>query len=219
LNALISQRINPFLAANHERALKVMEAYDIPFERDEMLRSYEPGFYGKTLIAQRSDLARQIKLQMSGVIWAATGADSNPFSTGSGLLNREISDDPRYRGLKPPEDIQDMLLFDALTAGHDLANPIPVLVVNEPIFIADEEHAPVRYNAIYPRWVYDQYREYIAVQAGSADWNYLDLWNAVPPEYFSDTGFHLSAAGERFLVAQLNPAVQSTACTANSKNK
>jgi len=38
------------------------------------------------------------------------------------------------------------------------------------------------------------------------------LWNTVPPGFFSDAGLHLSAAGERVLIQQLNPALQSLGC-------
>jgi hypothetical protein len=190
----------------------VVEAYDIPFTPGETLRQYEPDFYEKTLIGQRSNLARQFKLQMLGVIWAATGADNNPLTIHDDLQEQEVSDNPDYRGMRPPADIRNMLLFSALTAGHDIANPVPVLIVNEPIFITSAEHSVVRYNAFYPRWAYDQYRQYIAAQAGDAAWNYLDLWNAVPPEYFSDAGFHLSIAGEHLLIQQINPTLQSIAC-------
>ncbi len=212
LNTLISQRINPFLIANSERALNVVDTYSIPFTPRETLREDEPSFYEKTLIGQRSNLARQIKLQMLGVVWAATSADIDPLSIHKNVRNNEVSDDPRYRGMQPSEDIGNLLLFSALTAGHDMAGRVPVLIVNEPIFITSEEHSVVRYNSAYPRWAYDQYREYLAGRARSAGWNYLDVWDAVPPEYFSDAGVHLSAAGERLLIRQINPALQSIAC-------
>jgi hypothetical protein len=41
---------------------------------------------------------------------------------------------------------------------------------------------------------------------------YLDLWNAVPPHYFSDAGLHLGPEGERLLIEQINPVLQSIAC-------
>jgi len=212
LNTLISQRINPFLTANHARAVEMVETYDIPFTRSRILRGYEPNFYEKTLMGERSNLARQIKLQMLGIIWTATGADNNPLYIHSDFPSYAIGDDPRYRGMQPSEDIENMLLFSALTAGYDIAGPTPVLIVNEPVFIVNAESDAVRYNAVYPRWAYDQYREYTAIQAQSAGWNYLDLWNAVPSKYFSDAGLHLSIEGERLLIQQINPVLQSIAC-------
>jgi hypothetical protein len=211
LNTLISQRVNPFLLANQERVTKVLDTYDISFKGGRKLVKTEPDFFERTLIGQRSNLARQIKLQMLGIIWTATGADTNT-SDDEDLPDFSIGDNPRYQGMQPPEDIKDMLLFSALTAGHGIAMPAPVLIVNEPIFVMSNADKMVRYNLTYPRWVYDQYREAMTSQAQNAQWNYLDLWNAVPPEYFSDAGLHLSAAGERLLIEQINPAVQWLGC-------
>jgi hypothetical protein len=211
LNTLISQRINPFLVANQERAAKILNAYNIPFDQSKKLVENESSFYEKTLMGQRSNLARQIKLQMLGVIWTAAGADTNTLAE-EDSPNFNIGDDPRYRGMEPPKDIKDMLLFSALTAGYDIADPVPVLIVNEPMYISNDANVTVRYNVGYPRWAYDQYRQAIATQAQSAEWNYLDLWNAVPPEYFSDATLHLSAEGERLLIEQIAPALQSSVC-------
>ena len=211
LNSLISQRVNPFLIANQERVTKVLDTYDISFKGSKKLVKKEPDFFEKTLIGQRTNLARQIKLQMLGIIWTATGADTNT-SADKDVPDFGIGDNPRYQGMQPPEDIKDMLLFSALTAGYRMAHPIPVLIVNEPIFVPGNADKMVRYNLTYPRWAYDQYREAMTGQAQSARWNYLDLWNAVPPEYFSDAGLHLSAAGERLLIDQIDPTLQSMGC-------
>lgn len=212
LNTLNSQRVNPFLVANRERAAKLIDTYDIGFQQAEKFES-ESTFYEKTLMGQRSELARQIKLEILGVIWTATSEDTNRLNPGP-APDLGVSDDPRYRGLQPPQEIKDILLFRSLTAGHQIAGSVPVLIVNEPMFLVSEERSQVRYNAVYPRWAYDQYREHLAVQAQDAGWNYLDLWDAVPPEYFVDARFHLKVEGEQLLVEKINPSVQSIACDA-----
>jgi hypothetical protein len=210
LNTLISQRINPFLLANNNRVSNLLSTYDVAFQQAEQFESHS-SFYEKTLVGQRSRLARQIKLEMLGMIWAATGEDTNRLGP-SDSPEFNIDNDPRYRGMEPPQNIKEMLLFSALEAGHHVVGSVPILIVNEPIFIMPEEKSPVSYNGVYPRWVYDQYREHVATQVQNAGWNYLDLWNIVPLEYFSDAGFHLKVEGERLLVQHMNPAVQSMAC-------
>lgn len=206
LNTLISQRLNPFLAANIDRTVNLVNAHDIPFRQGRKLAN-ESSFFEKTLIGQRSNLARRIKLEMLGVIWTAAHADTNPLAPEE-PVNYDIGNDPRYRDMEPPTQIKDMLLFSALSAGQSMAGLTPVLIVNEPMFIAPGAETRVRYNAGYPRWAYDQYRKAIAAQAQSADWKYLDLWNVIPPQYFLDTSLHLGAEGERLLIEQLNPALQ-----------
>jgi hypothetical protein len=150
---------------------------------------------------------------MLGIIWTATSEDTNRLKAGP-APDLRVSNNPRYRGMEPSQDITNMLLFGALQAGHQIAGSIPIVIVNEPIFIAAEEIAPVRYNAVYPRWAYDQYRKYMASRAQSAGWNYLDLWNIAPPEYFVDARFHLKVEGEQLMIQQINAAVQSIVCEA-----
>jgi len=211
LNSLISQRVNPFLTANQDRVDRILDTYDIPFRGGSKLIRKEPAFFENTLVGQRSNLARQIKLQMLGIVWTATGADTNTLDNGD-LPDFDVGDDPRYQGMQPPDDIRGMLLFGAVEAGHGIASPIPVLLVNEPIFVTHEADSLLRYNVTYPRWAYDQYRAAMTSQVQTLRWNYLDLWKAIPPEYFSDAGLHLSASGERLLIEQMNPTVQSLAC-------
>jgi hypothetical protein len=86
------------------------------------------------------------------------------------------------------------------------------MIINEPMFVSSGTNSDLRYNAFYPRWAYDQYREAISAQAQMARWNFLDLWNVIPPDNFSDAGLHLSARGEQLLIQQINPALQSISC-------
>ncbi len=214
LNTLNPRQINPFLEANRERVIDLLKAYHIPFAYSENLNQTSPSFYDRTLIGQRSILARQIKLQLLGAVWAATDTDSDEVS-GQEPLDYNVGKNPLYRGMDSSQDITNLLLFGALAAGMDISHPTPVLIVNEPIFVTTEEYATVRYNAMYPRWAYDQFRTALAEQAHARGWNYLDLWNAIPPEDFLDAGVHRSAASQQLLIQQINPTLQSMAC--NSK--
>ena len=78
--------------------------------------------------------------------------------------------------------------------------------------MANGQNSGIRYNDLYPRWAYDQYRELVAAQAQASTWNYLDLWNAIPPEYFTDTPMHVNIEGERLIMEQLTPSVISMVC-------
>jgi hypothetical protein len=211
LNTLFSQRVNPFLTANHQQAAAVLNTYDIAFTQSKKFVQTGPSFWERTLIGRRSNLARQIKLQLLGIIWTATGADTNTLAPDK-PPSFNIDNDTRYRNLQPADDIEPRLLLSALPAGAEIAAPVPLLIVNEPIFVAPQANEMVRYNAVYPRWAYDRYREAVAARAQTFGWNYLDLWDAVPAGYFSDTGLHLSADGERLLIQQINPVLQNLVC-------
>ncbi len=213
LNTVVPLQVSPFIAANSDRATRVLDRYDIGFKNKHKLVSTRAAFYQKTLMGRRSELARDIKLQALGLIWSASGTDVN--FTGDLVpvtLSQDVKNDVKYKTIKPEDDLRSKMLMNALVAGHDMAASLPILIVNEPIFIATGYNKEVRYNEIYPRWAYDQYREVMHSEADKNGWNYLDLWNAIPVEYFSDARFHLSGEGERLLVEQVNPTLQSIAC-------
>jgi hypothetical protein len=165
----------------------------------------------KTVVGRRSFLARLIKLQALGFLWHATGKDTNLVKDPVPLPN-DVTDIVEYRESPPGSDPRDFMLVDALAAGHDIAGNIPVLLVNEPIFVATGLNSDIRYNNFYPRWAYDQYRTVVAAEAGGNAWNYLDLWDAFPPSYFTDSPLYLNAEGERLLAERLDAAVRSMVC-------
>ena len=213
LNTLMNQyRINPFLTGNREQALQLMDAYDIPFAPRKTLSEGAGSFYEKTLVGQRSFLARWIKLQTLSLVWLATGTDLHAALSNLETPPTDVRKSPGYRDLEPGTDLRESLLLDAIDAGHVIAGDIPVVLVNEPIFVATGMNSDIRYNDLYPRWAYDQYREIVASQAQASYLTYLDMWNIIPPKYFTDTPLHLNAEGERLFAEQLSPALLSTVC-------
>jgi hypothetical protein len=211
LNTLMSQRTNPFVDENSDRVAKLLKTYNISFKEGPEFLQSQPGFYAKTLIGQRSNLARQIKLQMLGIIWTASGADTNRSSP-EPLPDLNVENDVLFHGIDPTKDLEPKLWFDAIQAGYGIAHQVPLLIVNEPIFISNGVNASVRYNSLYPRWAYEQYRNIMAAKAKSSAWNYFDSWNVVPRQYFSDATLHLTASGEKILIQHVNPVLQSFAC-------
>jgi lysophospholipase L1-like esterase len=127
-------------------------------------------------------------------------------------LSNDLEKSLKYGNMTPPSDIKPTLMLDYLSAGVRLAGNLPVLFVNEPMFIASGKNSDLRYNSTYPRWVYDQYRQIISDLAAANQWNYVDLWNAIPPQDFSDNDLHLTAGGEHLLAEKLQPAIRQTAC-------
>ena len=68
-----------------------------------------------------------------------------------------------------------------------------MILVNEPTqVLTNVPNSDIYYNVYYPRWIYDQYRQYVNNAAMQNHWNYLDLWNIFPPSYFTDTPLHLN---------------------------
>jgi lysophospholipase L1-like esterase len=65
----------------------------------------------------------------------------------------------------------------------------------------------VRYNLLYPRWAYDAYRKQLAEMAAAEGWDYLDLWNVVPEERFTNSAVHLDPQGVGIVVEWIAPGL------------
>jgi hypothetical protein len=211
-NTIMPRRVNPFILANSQRTLKILDEYDLSLTGEDELRTNANSLMDKTIIGRRSLLARWLKLQAMGLVWSATGLDySSADVSDSPPPANDVSDSLAYMGMQEEIEYSDKLLFNALRAGHDLAETTPVLIVNEPIFIASGENSDIRYNETYPRWAYDQYRLALAEEVFKNDWLYIDLWDAVPPENFSTT-LHLTVEGGRIMTDLLTPVILDTFC-------
>jgi hypothetical protein len=80
-----------------------------------------------------------------------------------------------------------------------------MLIVNEPVYIGHGQAAALRYNNLYPRWAYDAYRERLASEAAARGWAYVDLWDTVARDQFTDSPVHVTPEAAR----QISGAVQT----------
>ena len=102
-----------------------------------------------------------------------------------------------------------LVSLDQLEDFYTLAGRVPVILVNEPMLVLQAvPNSDVRYNSYYPRWVYDQYRQYVAEAAAAHGWNYLDFWDRYPAQYFTDTPLHLNPRGQHLLAEAIAPSIQ-----------
>jgi hypothetical protein len=113
-------------------------------------------------------------------MWAATGIDLELPETYTPRME-DLPADDSFHNLAPPRLDRADLAFDILQAGMDIAGETPVLLINEPMFVSQGENSDLRYNFFYPRWAYDDYRELLAGVSRENGWQYVDLWDSVPP--------------------------------------
>lgn len=73
-----------------------------------------------------------------------------------------------------------------------------------------EEMISEQWNALGLRWDDRTIKTYNMELSGFVE--------RCSPEDFSDAGLHLSVAGERLLIGQINPVLQSMACQPKSQN-
>lgn len=156
----------------------------------------------RTIPGSRRELADLLRLQLYGVSWAATGVDI-AIPDAYTPRQADLSPDESWRGLEPGATLDgDRLAFDVLEGGVRLAGDVPVLLVNEPIYRSSGANSDLRYNSFYPRWAYDAYRELVRRVASERGWRYVDAWDLVDPDEFTDTPVHMTPAGtDRFAAA------------------
>lgn len=195
---------HPLLQNNAARVRRLIKRGDLQLNPTDD-RFIDRSFVEETIVGRRRDLADLIRLQALGLAWAATGIDQD-IPTEITLRSNDLRDDLSWLDISEPRSFTEQdLTFDVLAAGIGAAGKIPVLIVNEPMFVSDGENSDIRYNTFYPRWAYDQYRQKLADIAVDNGWNYVDLWDTIPPKEFTDTPVHLTPAGSRLLAEKLAP--------------
>jgi lysophospholipase L1-like esterase len=88
-----------------------------------------------------------------------------------------------------------------------MAGDVPVLLINEPMFISQGENSDIRYNFYYPRWAYDAYRQILGELSEQNNWNYIDLWDSVSNKEFTNSAVHLSQRGSAQFAQRVLDAV------------
>jgi hypothetical protein len=102
--------------------------------------------------------------------------------------------------------------WELLRAGAQMAREadVPLVIVNEPIYIGSGENSDVNYNSFYERALYDRFRAALTDFVAQHEVPYLDLWNTLPAEDFSNTSLHYNAEGNRRVADEIRQALQSS---------
>lgn len=170
------------------------------------------GYVAPTFLDQLYDANRAIfriaRYQLYPLIELSTGVENLPAPPIK--IPGNLSPDPTFEGLQPPTLRNGDVSLDQVRDFYKLAGNIPVLLVNQPILVErGVPNSDISYNNYYPRWVYDQYRQYLGQAAVQNGWHYLDLWNSFPGSYFGDTALHLRPKGQRVLANLIARTIES----------
>ncbi len=194
------QLLHPIVQNNAAAVRTLIADYGLSLDPSDA-QLLTPSLMERTLIGQRRNLADVIRLQIYGVLWAATGIDQDYPDYEPAAIDLEANE--TFHDLRPPELRPEDLALDVLRAGHRLAGNIPILIVNEPILISNGQNSDIRYNFFYPRWAYDQYRVIMAGEAQHRGWRYLDLWDLIPLTEFTNSAVHLTPRGSALLAERI----------------
>jgi hypothetical protein len=205
------QIATPLVANNPHRVKPLLDQFDLRLEAYDSDFTAST-FWDRTLIGRRRAALDAIQLQLYGVMWGATGIDQTYPEEYTPAQRDFETDDDQFQGWDPPYLPTNLLATEILSAGANLAGEVPLLVVNEPILISTGQNSQVRYNHFYPRWAYDQYRQLMLERSSDADWAYIDLWDIIPPEEFTNSAVHLTPEGMAVYAEALLPAILTTCC-------
>jgi hypothetical protein len=201
---------SPLVENNLDRIVQIMEKYTLQNEIPDPGK-LATSFFDKTIIGQRRNLADLIRLQLYGVMWAATGIDQ-VYPSDYDHAQVDLQEDETFNGWSPYVLPEELLAFNILVAGAKIAGSVPILLVNEPILISNGKNSDIRYNFYYPRWAFDQYRVLLDEYSKDYSWQYLDLWDIVPSDEFTNSAIHLTPVGEKILASHILDYVQTDLC-------
>lgn len=198
---------SPIVQNNPAVAQKLISTYSLNLDPQDP-KLVIPDIWASTLIGERRNLADMLHLQLYGVMWAATGIDQY-YPTNYEPPQENLSADESFHNIQPPTlNLQD-ISFDILIAGSKVSENVPVLYVNEPIYLSHGENSDIRYNFFYPRWVYDQYRQLFAETCQAHLWQCIDEWDLVPFGEFTNSAIHMTPAGTKMLALEIQKAILS----------
>ncbi len=198
---------SPITANNLPRIRELQKDYGLNLDVPADTRTTLQKAFDRTIIGERRELADLARLQMYGILWSATGIDQ-VYPSEYTPAARDLEPDITFNGWQGPALDESMLSMDVLAAGVKAAGKVPVVIINEPILVSSGKNSDVRYNFYYPRWAYDGYREIMSTEAARQGWTYIDLWNLVGEECFTNSAIHLDKAGVAIELQQVLGAVE-----------
>jgi hypothetical protein len=194
------QLSSPIVANNPDRITALVQHDGLEIDTSVLPQR---SFWKKTIFGQRRALADLFRLQFYGVMWSATGIDQEYPEKYSPAQRDFDGMDILYHGKSSTEFTMNDLSFDVLEAGIREAGKIPMILVNEPIMISSGKGSDQRYNFFYPRWAYDDYRNWMEKLTSERAWKYIDAWNLVEENEYTNSAIHLTPTGENRLVEKI----------------
>jgi hypothetical protein len=199
------QITSPLVQHHPQQMRDLIDAYNLDIDPNDPDFA-DQNFWDRTLVGSRRTLADVLRLNLYGIMWASTGIDQY-YPDEYTPRAEDLSPDEDFYGLARPLQ-EDDLALDILAAGVELADGVPVVFVNEPMFVSNGENSDIRYNFYYPRWAYDDYRQIMSDFMDKNGWLYLDLWDAISDTEFTNSAIHLTPEGSAEMAQLIASALQ-----------
>ena len=138
------QLSSPILQHNPVPVRNLIQKYNLDLDLNDPA-FVDPTFWERTIAGNRRALADMLRLQFYGVMWAATGIDQFYPDTYKSPTE-DLPADETFHDLLPPRIPREALAIDVLDAGVQHAGEVPVLIVNEPVFVSNGDNSDIHYN-------------------------------------------------------------------------
>jgi hypothetical protein len=204
----INQSQAPLLVNNPLEVRKLIDKYSISNKYQEP--TSENNYLNQTLIGQRRNIADLLRLQVFGILWAATGIDQQ-LNVAYTPAKLDYDQDDSFYGKSEHIFADSELSFDILDKAVQNIN-VPIIMINEPILISSGKNSEIRYNYYYPRWAYDQYRLIINKSMSNNKVPFYDFYDTVPDKFFTNSAIHMNPAGEAILANKINKILSEINC-------
>ncbi len=132
---------------------------------------------------------------------------------GDPVMTKPISAVAEINSTLPGYDRFPNRQWDLLLAGQRLAREagIPLLIMNEPTYVGSGPNSDLNYSSFYERALYDRFRAALTEFTQQHEMHYLDRWNFLPPEDFSNTSLHYNLDGNRRVAEEVMQGLQRLA--------
>lgn len=190
---LEKQLFSPLLEKNPAEVVRLIEKLDLS-QTIPPPQLPATTIWQRTIFGQRKALADWIRFQLYGFLWTATKIDHD-IPEQIPEKQADLSAELKFYNQEPPHLDPDQLAFEVINATVRTSAPVPIIIINEPMFISSGLNSEIRYNFYYPRWAYDQYREILAAFCQEKTLTCWDIWNLISPDEFTNTAIHMTARG------------------------
>jgi hypothetical protein len=185
----LSNEPKDFATANFADLIELTHTYSLSIPLDQSLNRSSSFFSGGDKIRLQTRLVLNY-----AILFPAIRNPQRMIQTATNDIKTNNSADQETL---PPSGTY---LFSALTAAPKIAGGIPFLLINQP-----------RPSEVVAQADYMQYRQELLSLTSEQHWIFLDLWNLVPDEDFTDK-IHRDTEGETLYDKAAMPAILQASC-------
>ena len=196
---------SPIVSNHPDEVEQMIVKYRLPLDAANLPKDND-SLTSRTILGQRRSIANVIRLNIYGVMWAATKIDEVDPRESETESNEDIEGGGAQSAIVTGTEVDTLRM---ISAGIRATGDVPIMVVNEPIAI----NPNIRSGEEIPQWAVDYFvwEKQIVDRATIENWDYVDLSGALPNNVFQRGRVHRLAEGEHLLARIISPLILARA--------